>query len=67
MMKLSINGETREVADGLTIAALLAGLGLAGRRVAVAVNRDVVPAARHGQQQLAEGDRIEIVQAVQGG
>jgi sulfur carrier protein len=66
-MTISVNGEAREVRDGDSIAAVLEQLGLAGRRVAVAVNREVVPRASHDQHALAEGDKVEIVQAVQGG
>ena len=55
------------MAVGLTVAALLAELDLGERRVAVAVNRDVVVRAEHPQHQLSEGDRVEIVHAVQGG
>ena len=66
-MKLSINSEPREVADALTIAKLLAELGFGDRRVAVAVNREVISRARHETHVLGDGDRIEIVQAVQGG
>ena len=66
-MTVAVNGESREVAEGTTLRALLAGLGLAGRRVAVAVNRDVVLRTEHETRRLQDGDRIEIVQAVQGG
>ena len=66
-MKIAVNGAEREAAAGTTVAGLLAELGLGEKRVAVAVNRDVVPRSEHGSRVLAEGDRIEIVQAVQGG
>ena len=66
-MKVLVNGESNEVGDDITVLALLAGLGLEGKRVAVAVNRDVVIRAEHGRRVLQDGDRIEIVQAVQGG
>jgi sulfur carrier protein len=42
-------------------------LGLAGRRVAVAINRDVVPRSAFGSRRLASGDRVEILEAVGGG
>ena len=66
-MKLQLNGETREFAAPLTIAALLAAIGLSERRVAVEVNQAIVPRGRHATLVLAEGDRIEIIQAIGGG
>ena len=66
-MKLQINGQTREFADPLTVAGLLAEMGLAERRVAVEVNQCIVPRGRHATQSLAEGDRVEIIQAIGGG
>jgi sulfur carrier protein len=66
-MRIRVNGEERELPDGLTVLQVLERLGLGAARVAVAVNRDVVPRSRHGERVLAEGDRIEIVHAVQGG
>jgi sulfur carrier protein len=49
------------------VAALLETLELAGKRVAVAVNRSVVVRSRYAEFELAEGDRIEILEAVGGG
>ena len=66
-MRITVNGSPREVADGITIQAMLEQLELQRTRVAVAVNKDVVPRAQHAEHRLAEGDRVEIVQAVQGG
>ena len=62
-----VNGETRSVAPGTTVAALIAELGLADRRVAVERNREVVPRAEHGTTVLAPGDRVELVTFVGGG
>jgi sulfur carrier protein len=66
-MRLRINGEDKDVAEVSTVADLLAALGLAGRRVAVEYNRDVLPAAAWPGQALAEGDELEIVHFVGGG
>ena len=66
-MKLQLNGETREFPASLTVAELLAAIGLAERRVAVEVNQAIVPRGRHATQPLAEGDRVEIIQAIGGG
>ena len=62
-----INGETRTVAQGTTVAALVEQLGLGARRVAVERNREVVPRARHATTVLAAGDRVEVVTFVGGG
>ena len=62
-----VNGEERLVADGRTIADLLAELRLGGRRIAVEMNRDIVPRAEYAFRSIREGDRIEIVQFVGGG
>ena len=66
-MRLRINGEDRDVAGGMTLADLVASLGLAGRRVAVEHNREVIPASGWSAQTLAENDVLEIVQFVGGG
>ena len=62
-----INGESRSLAAGTTVAALIAELGLADRRVAVERNREVVPRAQHASTELAAGDRVELVTFVGGG
>ena len=62
-----INGETRTVVQGTTIAALIVELGLGDRRVAVERNREVVPRAQHASTEVLAGDRIELVTFVGGG
>ena len=64
---VQVNGDARTVAAGTTVAELLGELGLAGRKVAVAVNRGVVPRTAHAGRRLEPGDRIEILEAVGGG
>lgn len=66
-MEAIVNGERRVLRDGTTLSDLLTELRLGGRRVAVEVNRDIVPAADYGQRRIAEGDHVEIVQFVGGG
>lgn len=66
-MRLRINGENRDVEGASTVAELVASLGLAGRRVAVEHNREVIPASVWNAQRLAEDDVLEIVQFVGGG
>jgi sulfur carrier protein len=66
-LPLLVNGEARSVPEGCTIAGLLRRLGLDPRRLAVAVNRDVVPRGRFAAHALRAGDRVEILEAVGGG
>ncbi len=67
MPVLTINGESRDFPEPLTVAGLLERLGYDRRRVAVEVNREIVPAARHAEQPLQAGDRVEVVTLVGGG
>ena len=64
---IELNGQPRQVAPGTTIADLLAELGVEPRHVAVERNLDVVPRAKHAEQCVSAGDRIEIVTLVGGG
>ena len=66
-MKLHINGEPRDFDAPLTLAVLIEKLGMKSDRVAVELNRDIVPRDRWAQTQLADSDRLEIVQFVGGG
>jgi sulfur carrier protein len=66
-LEIQVNGEPWTLAAGSTVAALVDALDLGGRRVAVAVNRDVVPRSEFAHRTLAAGDRVEILQAVGGG
>ncbi len=66
-MIVTLNGERHTVAEGTTVAALVAGLGLREQRVAVEVNCDVIPRDRYIEQTLRAGDVVEIVQFVGGG
>lgn len=67
MVTILLNGEPREVEHGVTLDALLQAANYAQRRIAVEVNREIVPKSRHAHQVLHDGDRIEIVQAMGGG
>jgi len=65
--QIRVNGRSRTVASGCTLAELVASLELDRRRVAVAVNRDIVPRSRFDAHALSAGDRVEILEAVGGG
>lgn len=66
-MQIFLNGKAHECAAATTVAALLAETGPGERRVAVEVNREIVPRSRHDKHALREGDHVEIVQAIGGG
>lgn len=66
-MHLFINGEPREFAGALTLSALLEQLGMKPDRVAVELNREIVPRDRWPAAALHDGDRLEIVHFVGGG
>ena len=67
MISLLINGERRQFDAPLNCAELIDRLELAGKRVALERNGEIVPRSRHAQERLADGDRLEIVVAVGGG
>ena len=66
-MKITVNGEAREVINGLSIEALLRELGVTLRFTAVALNREVTPRSAWATTALREGDRVEIVRPMGGG
>jgi sulfur carrier protein len=66
-MQAIVNGQPRQLVDGMTVAALIDELKLTGRPVAVEVNLDLVPRQQHAEHVLREGDRVEIVTLVGGG
>jgi thiamine biosynthesis protein ThiS len=69
-MKLHINGDEREFADPkppFTLAALVETLGMKSDRLAIELNRDIVPRDCWSATELHEGDRLEIVHFVGGG
>ncbi|MBD3658073.1 MULTISPECIES: sulfur carrier protein ThiS [Marinobacter] len=66
-MQIQVNGDILELPDGATISALVEQLELAGKRLAVEVNEDIVPRSRHAEYRLSAGDRVEVVHAIGGG
>jgi sulfur carrier protein len=67
VIRLSVNGRSRHLDSSVNIARLLESMQLAGKRVAVERNGEIVPRSRYDETLLAEGDRIEVVVAVGGG
>jgi sulfur carrier protein len=66
-ISLQVNGETREMARGATVAGLIATLELDIRKVAVERNREIVPRSTYAAVALEPGDEIEIVHFIGGG
>ncbi len=66
-MQIVLNGETREIDGPVSVAELIAQLGLEPRRVAIEVNEKLVRRSEYEQTRLCEGDRVEIVTLVGGG
>ncbi|MFG2608264.1 sulfur carrier protein ThiS [Streptomyces sp. NPDC048514] len=64
---ISVNGERRDVAPGTPLDSLVETLTAAPSGVAAAVNETVVPRTRWAATALTEGDRVEVLTAVQGG
>jgi len=67
VMNIELNGTSHQLASACTIAALVASLGYADKRIAVERNGEIVPRSRHADVVLAQDDRVEIVVAVGGG
>jgi thiamine biosynthesis protein ThiS len=66
-MTVTLNGEQRQCQEGWTVADLVTELGLRTRRIAVEVNREIIPREDYPTHRLHTGDAVEIVQFVGGG
>ena len=67
MIELVINGESRSFPAPLSLSQLIEALDLAGKRIAIEKNGEIVPRSQHADTQLLNGDQLEIVVAVGGG
>lgn len=66
-MQIEVNGKSHRFDGEVTVSELIEQLAFTGRRIAVERNGEIVPRSLHGKTHLADGDRLEIVQAVGGG
>jgi len=66
-MQITLNGAAYRSDAPICVAELIARLDLAGKKLAVERNGEIVPKSEHARTALAEGDRVEIVVAVGGG
>lgn len=67
MIRLVVNGREQQFEAPPTVAALLESLGVRPDGVAVAVDRQVVPRSRYGEERVQEGQQVEVLRAVGGG
>jgi thiamine biosynthesis protein ThiS len=67
VITVSINGEARQLPSGVTVASLIDEMGLAGKRVALERNGEIVPRSTFAAIRLSQNDKLEIVVAVGGG
>ena len=67
MIQVFVNGSTQQYEGPLAVSELLERMALAGKKIAVERNGEIVPRGAHGATLLADGDRLEIVVAVGGG
>jgi len=66
-MNIYLNGEARQVPDKCSAAQLVEELGLGGKRIAMEINREIVPRSSYGETTLKADDKVEIVHAIGGG
>ncbi|MDQ1362695.1 MAG: sulfur carrier protein [Pseudomonadota bacterium] len=66
-MNIVLNGEPRTLPGGTLLAQLIHELGLEGKRLAVEINREIIPRSLYAQTGVKDGDRIEILHAIGGG
>ena len=66
-MEIRLNGENRQVTDGISVQALIDELNVPSRAMAIAVNRHVVTKAQWAEHALQQGDVVELVRAIGGG
>ena len=67
MTTITINGVNRQITSATTVATLIEEMGLAGKRIALERNGEIVPRSTFGIQKLENGDKLEVVVAVGGG
>lgn len=66
-MRITVNGQEKEVAEGASVEDLVREAGLSERACAVEINRELVPKASRSDRELQEGDAVELVTLIGGG
>lgn len=67
MIKITINGQPRQFESAINVSQLIEHLALQGKRIAIERNGEIVPRSQFSEQQLVDGDQLEVVVAVGGG
>ena len=67
MLEIIVNGKSRSITGPVSVTQLIQEMDLLGKRIAVEINGEIVPASQHSSYQLSSGDNIEIVGAIGGG
>ena len=67
MIDITVNGDAMSLTEGTTISDLIHKMELAGQRIAIELNMDVIPRSEHEQKILSAGDEVEVVRAIGGG
>lgn len=66
-MQIVVNGSAQQIDEHSSVQSVLEQMQLQGKRIAVEVNREIIPRAKHAEYKLVEGDSVEIIHAVGGG
>ncbi|MDH5473114.1 MAG: sulfur carrier protein ThiS [Gammaproteobacteria bacterium] len=66
-MQITLNGEKKSLDDGTHLSQLIEQLGIEGKRIAIELNREIIPKSEHASYEIKDGDTIEIVHAIGGG
>jgi thiamine biosynthesis protein ThiS len=66
-MEITLNGTSRTIAEQTSASDLIQSLGLANKRLALEINREIVPRSTYARHIIRPGDTVEIVQAIGGG
>lgn len=66
-MNIVLNGEHQQLAENMSVAALIDFMELTGKRIAVEINLEIIPASVHKNHMLKEADQVEVVAAIGGG
>lgn len=67
MLDVIVNGESKALAGPVSVMQLIQDMDLQGKRIAIEINGEIVPASQHSSVQLSSGDSVEIVGAIGGG
>ncbi len=67
MIKITINGQPQQFESAMNVSQLIEHLALQGKRIAIERNGEIVPRSQFSEQQLNNGDQLEVVVAVGGG